>query len=705
MAEEKVNTILDKTADDLCSDPLLDSVVRADEVRLIGSRDMTFAELFGGYDALRAITFSMETGFLDRVTELFAYSEVILGASYMARKNRSLHDAFYYAAVHSDLARDAVAKYPALAARIRDGSVKVKASDIVLDHRKRYILEGPSGTRVITSSANMSGKAWTGGHMENILYDDSREAFDQAMHEFDAAWACCADIPYVAGVEKDRDAVLDNPLIKNAIHVNNMAVLPNYDAGDGVERVRIVEYAMAADERYESLFKAMESEMKKAKIENGHYVISYKSLKKASDNLKQHVSRKRVLAERVVKGYPTMRFRYDADDPGMWISGEPVDLSFDEDAARRDGIKILQAFSHFEDGREFVGGDLEGLRDGHWRAMCYLFASPHVGMLKSRAYIYGMHPLSLPLYMILGSRGPDTGKTFMMELLIGAMTGKDNIRFTMGNTASANSDSFIGNMRTIQGIPGVAGVHEGVPYVYDELVSSTVRSVKSIIKEFDPACAREGTPVLVFTTNDLLDPDSLTRKRAIYIPFDAALGSGVNKTEFRSLGESMKRGFSGAFYREFTRRFIPHAVVLDDMICGDHPDGWYPDVVAGSSSVILGLFRDLGLEPYSYMRALTWDADYYGDNKNAEQALRMLRRMWDVDQEKFRLSRDVVRVYFGTDASGQKRAAGIANMLPAELRAKADTYKDEGSVLTFDRSEAEGHGLLFRRGFFDRFRR
>lgn len=431
----------------------------------------------------------------------------------------------------------------------------------------------------------------------------------------------------------------------------------------------------------------------------GGYVISYNKLKKASASLKASIgkARRKIEVERVTKNYPTMSFQYEPDDPGMFISGEAVDLAFDVDAVRADGVLLLNAFSHFTPGHEFIG-DMNGLMDGHWRAMRFMFAAPHIGFLKHEAYVYNMEPMSLPLYMLLGSKGPDTGKTFMMELLFSAMTGKHDVRFKRGS-AKGVADSFIGDMRAVQAI------HEGMPYVYDELLSSTIRSVRDLVKDFSAADAKEGTPVLIFTTNDLVDPDSLFRKRVVYIPFDAAIASGVDKNKFKSIGEQMKRGFTGAFYREFTRRYIPAVCDICNMMYDGHPDGWYPDVVAPSSRIILDIFRDAGLQPFSGMRELAWNADYYADSKNAESAVRTISRMWESEPEQFCVQKDTVKIYFGTDSLGQKRAASLANMLPADVMARARSYRDEGAILTFDRAAAEDLGLVFRRGFFSRFRR
>ena len=62
-------------------------------------------------------------------------------------------------------------------------------------------------------------------------------------------------------------------------------------------------YALLADELYEEFMKAMEPQMKAAKLENGHYVISYNNLKKASASLKASIgkARRKIEVERVTK--------------------------------------------------------------------------------------------------------------------------------------------------------------------------------------------------------------------------------------------------------------------------------------------------------------------------------------------------------------------------------------------------------------------
>lgn len=147
---------------------------------------------------------------------------------------------------------------------------------------------------------------------------------------------------------------------------------------------------------------------------------------------------------------------------------------------------------------------------------------------------------------------------------------------------------------------------------------------------------------------------------------------------------------------------IPKVVgILEMMYSPDRPGDWYPDFVEGVSEVILELFHDLGLQPYTYMRPLKWNQDFYADNKNAEQACRIINNMYARTPGKFQINSQTVRIYFGTDSSSQKRAVGLANMLPADVQATAESYRDEGAILTFDRREAEKLGLVFRRGFFN----
>lgn len=130
-------------------------------------------DLFSEFDSIKVITFSYDINFMDHLMQFFKYGEIILGADYMAQKDGKLNDLLEVAANNYE-AIQAVKSKKHLVEMIAKGDLNLRTSNYILDHRKIYLLKSDDGrTRVIKASANMSGRAWNGEHIEHYEYDDT----------------------------------------------------------------------------------------------------------------------------------------------------------------------------------------------------------------------------------------------------------------------------------------------------------------------------------------------------------------------------------------------------------------------------------------------------------------------------------------------------------------------------------------------------
>ena len=55
---------------------------------------MTIAQLFSGFNTLKAITFSFDVSFINEIANNFDYMEIILGADFLVEKNEQLNELF-----------------------------------------------------------------------------------------------------------------------------------------------------------------------------------------------------------------------------------------------------------------------------------------------------------------------------------------------------------------------------------------------------------------------------------------------------------------------------------------------------------------------------------------------------------------------------------------------------------------------------------
>lgn len=89
-----------------------------------------------------------------------------------------------------------------------DGNLVIHSSINILDHRKLYLLHSDDGrTRVITTSANMTRRAWSADQMENVAFYDESDAYAAYIQEFHTAWKMSADIPYKVVAAEETDSL------------------------------------------------------------------------------------------------------------------------------------------------------------------------------------------------------------------------------------------------------------------------------------------------------------------------------------------------------------------------------------------------------------------------------------------------------------------------------------------------------------------
>lgn len=148
--------------------------------KFIDQRRMDYKALFGGFDHLRVITFSYGLGFVETVADMFEDVEIIIGSMNTVRPD------IVDVAMHQKLEMKRLSKRKQLVERVKDGSVRIYFNMRKMSHEKLYILSADDGRcRIITGSANLSKRAFTGGQYEekdgrfaNLRGLDSRILFE-----------------------------------------------------------------------------------------------------------------------------------------------------------------------------------------------------------------------------------------------------------------------------------------------------------------------------------------------------------------------------------------------------------------------------------------------------------------------------------------------------------------------------------------------
>ena len=169
------------SAQPLFGDSLLDKSAKLDVVmaRYEGSARTSFEELIEGYSSMKVLTYSSSVAIINRAASELEKVEVVFGrpdilgdmASYLHFQELLLKEL-----IDETKGKDLIKE------KIESGTIKLYVVQEITSHEKLFLLEGDSGTRVITGSANFSDRAFSGAQNESyVCFDDDPEPGSTSM--------------------------------------------------------------------------------------------------------------------------------------------------------------------------------------------------------------------------------------------------------------------------------------------------------------------------------------------------------------------------------------------------------------------------------------------------------------------------------------------------------------------------------------------
>lgn len=648
-------------------------------------------ELFFGFNDIKVITFSYDIKFISKIMKMFDYGEIILGGRFMTRRDNELHELTseaYLLAENmtlSEMAADAVRKEKDLVKMMGEGALLIRSPKYIIDHRKIYLLKADDGrTRVIKGSANMTSGAWSGDQLEAYEVDDTYEAYEAYMEDFETAWKLSDDIPEdVVGSVKTDSPEKDIPVIKDALKTQKTIVLeePNNNS-KSYERIK---YTIDAD-KIMAKNKELVNNIKTSS-KSGYVEIIPDLIKKISVNAKR-LKRKKIDIKEIEKDYPKLTFNYNTRE--AFINEKPLDLNPKEEDVRKDIELLFEAFDNYK--KDFVG-DIDKVRDSHYKLLNLMFSSPFHANLRCVANIKNIPTSSLPLYTLIASQGSNTGKTFMVELILKLMTNMKLRPFSVKTVPTKSIDAMLEK-------------YKGVPIFVDEIDGHYYGWLREKIKNSHQCeiAQREEQPMLIFASNNVCDPEEPERKRMPFLRYSAGLKTDIDPVAYDAISKNMKAKTSNALYREYLRRMLKEVDELIDYMIKSNgiADDYYPDIMAISSKTLRSIFTDFGYDIPDYARELNWNDDFsYHAKYILQDAIEEIRALWKNDPNSFIIKSSIVIITSGSDKGSRKMLESWANSLPVEFDAK---YSDnmEMSKITVNRSELE-NALGFRLNKFMRF--
>lgn len=393
------------------------------------SCQLTWKELFSGFDRLYAITFSYGINFIEKVMRNFTYGEVILGCNALVKFNLQTIMAYQSRSIQE------IQKYNYLVDRIKQDDLTFYVSKDIISHEKIFILEANNGnTRVITGSANFSEKPFSGNQLENIeFYDNDPIAFAYYYEKFQL-------LKDLSTSEIVKEAIFCNT--KDEIEIlKNLPILKETKMSTvGI----IIEEKKVEPEKADYLFDVQNLSKKydlivPKKEPNGKILLT------AEKTVKMLAAQKKIVNDEKEKRAFYPQFVLDYNSFSASLNGKIYNLAPSKDAIKSD----LEYFVEYFNGFDQFEGDILQLKAQYFKIFNYMFLSPFIAFLRYHAYKNDFPPRIFPLYAVLCGKS-DAGKSAFVETVHYFMFGKK-----IGNMdpASFVKTSIYGLLRECQGIP------------------------------------------------------------------------------------------------------------------------------------------------------------------------------------------------------------------------------------------------------------
>lgn len=511
-----------------------------------------YKELFQDFDNIRVITFSSSAAFIAKMIKECSFKsiEIIFG-------NKKVFDG---AAYLKELIMDSNAIINVftgnepeyvnyLKQQMADGNLNIFiANPNALSHEKIYILwnNNDSKIRVITGSANMSLKAYSGAQKENIIvYDNDNKAFEFFNNRFNDFLknTLCKIKPERLKKLTSENLVTDNPIVvgvvenKNTIYIDT-TILDDYEDSDG--------YYATNKETVKAIIDKLEPGDKsffdiKPDVKN-ILMLDQDKCKKVIDTYKLSAYKQ---AQKALN-FPEFRVEPDMK---AFFNNEPFTTDYEDSKVNND-IKIFKEFFSGYHNGNFIGilkQSLDLAVKKYYASVIYGFISPFMHYCIKLSG-NGIAPYSYPGYLIL--RGPKSaGKTPFCSFLLKLMFRQYNLNFDEMSGILRKSE----NVSPKEGLIPAMLSGQGFPVIIDELTRSRAKDYEGIIK--NPEIFRSPCSCTIFTCNDDFEISDYIVKRSVLFNIDISNnGLGNGKVNFYI---SNLNNLTGDLYKCFYSRFAP----------------------------------------------------------------------------------------------------------------------------------------------------
>lgn len=631
-----------------------------------GTESLSWQELFSGFDALHAITYSSGISFIYRLLDFFKEAEVIFGCDEVL--SYSLQEVMAYQYKTIERMRETAGKMKLdLVSRIEQKTLRFYVARNVLSHEKLYLLSSKDGRkRVIMGSANMSFSAFGGRQRENICYVDGDQAYDWY-------WDCYCHLREDSTDEiakqsllcADDEENLEELPIARTVFVKKALVLQPVE--DVREEVR---FFLDIKNLATKFAPSVPKPDKKGKL-----LLSPEKIRTVRRQVVTNKEKERDLR----KEYPQLEVF-----PNGGVA-KLNDVILDLSPPREEIKKDVGLFFKYMDGYEKFHGDVNGLQRRYYEFANWFFCSPFMACMRDMAVRYNQNLLPYPVFGLLYGQSKAGKTSFLMTLL----------KMMIGQETKLSAPDF-----TRSSIEALKRTVKGAPIIVDDLTNArfnqhAIETIKN--DDFGVSDQLLCYPAVVISANEDVRAVAQEVIRRTVI---CRVQAGLTNTEVmrNNLVHTVQKELGTAFYREYLRRMLPIVYDLLEELKTDNSES-PPDILAASSQVLMDIFKEhMGQELPPYIRVLTLE-DYFSEKVTGSHAIKTIRSAWQTSRESFEISEQSNEIRY--NAGVHYEAERILKELPETLEA----YKSRDWVVMNLAAAREFFDIPFKRSWLDRFRK
>ena len=645
------------------SSPKID-VVKMD---FIEAQPLSWEDLFDGFDALHAITYSSGIDFICKLLAKFEKAEIIFGCDEVM--SYSLQEIMAFQLKTIERLRDFSSKNKVeLVSRIDDESLKMYVARGKMSHEKVYMLSASDGRyRVVFGSANMSHSAFSGRQRENICFIDGNKAYEWYKDSFENLKSECSDDITIGAITFSDDSEnLEQIPIMNSVKVHKALVI---EIGkESTEDIRFALDIKGLAEKFKSYVPVPD---KKGKL-----LLSPEKVTQTRRRIiEANIQEKELRSE-----YPQLVV--DIFTASASLNEKILDLSPNHDEL----ISDVRLFLEYMNGYSKFHGDVTGMQCRYFEFANWFFATPFMATMRNIAVKYNQNLLPYPVFGLVYGQSK-AGKTTFLETLLKMM---------IGQKTKMSAPDF-----TRTSIEGLKRAVKGAPIIVDDLTNTrfathAIETIKN--DDFGVVDSLYNYPAVVISANEdvkAVAPE-IIRRTVI-----CRAGAGLTNTELMksSVVRKVQKNIGTAFYREYLRRMLEVVPDLIEVLKEDE-DSSAPDILAVSSEIICDIIKENSSEPLPfYARNLSLN-DYFSEKVTGAYAIKSIQNAWNVNRKAFVVDKRNNELRYNAGQTWE--ADRIIKELPEDL----EPHKSrEWVVIMLDRA-CDFFGINFKKtSLLDMFRK